>query len=186
MTFPRRDLVVVEVTTTGPDPTHDAVIDICAINVHTGRSWAIALPVNELAVARADESFLVRGGFTSEGLLARCVVDDSLVEDQLDELSDVLRGSTLGGAYPQMTAAFVYTLLTTRGLSAGWHFHLAELGALTAGAWGLPPTAIPSLAECARLWEVELSDTTTANGSAETAARCFAKLIEASTLNNLR
>lgn len=99
-----------------------------------------------------------------------------MLGEELAALSDALTGNTIGGVFPPFAAAFVHRTLADAGLPSGWHYRLAELGALTAGAFGMEPATIPKLSMCCGLWGVPAVDLETAEGAAFTAAACFERL----------
>lgn len=173
-----RDLIVLAVTTTGPDPMIHCIIDLAAVNVRTEQSWQIARPLTADELRSADTDTLNSFGYSRESLGGRGAIDSDVVAEQLADLAAGLRGNTIGGAFPQFSAAFLDHLLVDSGLSAGWHYRLAEIGALTAGAFGMEPTTIPKLSFCCRLWGVEMGEISTASGAANAAALCFRRLGE--------
>lgn len=174
-----RRVVVLEVTTTGPNPRIDRVIDIAAVDVSSGVVTEIALPVSEDALKSANAAYLSRAGYSVSGLRERASsIPVQVVRDQLVELSDMLRDSTVVGDDPALTTAFVRRVLDRVDRSAQWHPRLVELAAVTAGAMGIPVTNLPTVRECAVRWGVAEADLFTAAGMAETVARCLSRMSE--------
>ncbi|MDX5961788.1 hypothetical protein SIM91_00180 [Rhodococcus opacus] len=174
----RRDLVVLAVSATGPDPQVHSAVGIAAVNTATKQAWEIVLPLSASNLAAADPEMLHMSGYYTRGLAQIGDVRRAMLGEQLAALSDALTGNTIGGVFPQFSAAFVHRTLADAGLPSGWHYRLAELGALTAGAFGMEPTAIPKLSMCCRLWGVPAVDLETPHGAAFAAAACFEHLAE--------
>jgi hypothetical protein len=100
--------------------------------------------------------------------------DEPRVAAELAALGEALAGNTLGGADPEIHAAFLSKVLHRRGIRSLWHHLPADIAALTAGAQGLPATNIPRLEMCCELWDVELAEFPSALDRARAVAECFA------------
>lgn len=169
-----RQLIVVDVHTTGPSfEAHDA-FELAAIDISTGRTWDVALALTSSQLGRADPTFLQMSGYDRRRLADKGRDDEPRVGAELAALGDALAGNTLGGADPEIHAAFLSKVLHRQGIRSLWHHLPADIAALTASAQGLPATNIPRLEMCCELWDVELAELPSALDRARAVAECFA------------
>lgn len=169
-----RQLIVVDVHTTGPSfEAHDA-FELAAIDTATGRVWELAFTLTSLQLGRADPTFLQMSGYDRRRLADKARDDAPRIKAELAALGGALAGNTLGGADPEIHAAFLSKVFHRNSIRSLWHHLPADIAALTAGAQGLPATNIPSLEMCCELWEVELAEFPSALDRARAVAECFA------------
>ena len=169
-----RQLIVVDVHTTGPSFEAHEVFELAAIDGASGRVWDLALPLTSAQLERADPTFLQLSGYHRRRLGEKARHDASTVESELTALSDALAGNTLGGADPEIHAAFLSKVFHRHGVRSRWHHLPADIAALTAGAHGIPATNIPRLEVCCELWDVQLAEFPSALDRADAVAGCFA------------
>lgn len=172
----RRSLVVVELTTSGPDPRRHRVVDVAAVDTTTGATVSVVWPLTPAEYAAADPQYLAaydrRFGVGGQ----RSVLD----VDAVSALSSMLFGNTLGSIDPVTTASFLIRLFDRVDMRGRWHRRMADLGALAAGARGLPATALPTLDSVAAILGVaRVGHSPSAVESARCAAACFAALVPA-------
>ena len=186
-----RELIVVDVETTGLDVDKHWVLEVAAINVLTGDElyFVPALPVGALDTADG-KALKINGYFEREGFQHRREADAS--EGCRNKLWDWLDGNTLAGSNPTFDAAMLnrhqeWNAATSspvplrgerptgRRLSP-WHHRLADLSAYAAGALGIRATALPGLDVVCRSLKVENADPHSALGDARATADCFRKL----------
>lgn len=177
MLMVERQLVVVSVMTTGYDPARHAVVEVAARNMVTGKRWEIVAPLSRSQMEAADPECLRLGEFGARGLGERGLRDADVFRDRVADLADGLARNTFAGSYPEFDAAFLMNLFGRLGLDVGWHRRMADIGSLTAGAFGLPATTIPDLGLCARLWGVhsEPEGSASALGQVKVTSACFAE-----------
>lgn len=169
-----RQLIVVDVHTTGPSFEAHDVFELAAIDVDSGRAWDLALPIEARQLERADSTFLQLSGYHRRRLEEKAQQDLPAIDVELAALGDALAGNTLGGADPEIHAAFLSKLLHRHGVRARWHHLPADIAALTAGAHGISATNIPRLEVCCELWNVALPEFPSAMERAQAVADCFA------------
>lgn len=178
----KRDLIVVDVETTGLDVTYHHVLEVAAINVTTGDElyFVPALPVG--ALDQADGKALkLNGYFTRDVYAHRLGTADS--EGYWDQLWDWLKGNTLAGSNPTFDGAMLNRAQewnsprSDRSMSP-WHHRLADLSAYAAGVIGIEPTKLPGLDVVCRSLQVENSAPHSARGDARATAECFRKLAD--------
>lgn len=174
-TMNERQLVVVAVTTTGYDPARHTVIEVAAQNLTTGRSWDIVAPLSRAQLAAADPKCLRQCGFGPRELAERGLREAGGFHDRLAELAHGLAHNTFAGSFPEFGAAFLMNLFASLDLEVSWHDRMADIGSLTAGAFGLSATTLPALAMCCRLWGIPYTaaDTHSATTLLAATAGCF-------------
>ena len=169
-----RQLVVVDVHTTGRSYEAHEVFELAAIDVASGRVWDLVLPLTARELERADPTFLQLSGYHRRQLARKAHQDLPAIDTELAALGDALAGNTLGGADPEIHAAFLSKVFHRRGIRARWHHLPADIAALTAGAHGISATNIPRLEVCCELWNVQLAEFPSAIERAQAVADCFA------------
>lgn len=183
-----RQLVVVDVETTGLIPGRHFPIEVAAVNVTTGEElyFVPALPERALDLAHGDALAINR---YFERRLYEQRLNWENTESRWDELWGMLADNTLGGSNPAFDANMIidgYTAALNAGYPTGtrgksqpaWHHRLADLAAYSAAALQLPPTELVGLADvCAHLG-VENKAPHTALGDARATAECFAVLMK--------
>lgn len=168
-----RELIVVDVETTGLDPARHVVLEVAAVNVHSGQELHFAPRVEPGALEAADPNALRLNRYFERGVFEMVLRAD--VEDEAwVELATMLDGNTLAGSNPTFDSA----MLSVSGrVPECWHHRLADLAAYAAPALGLEPDALPGLeAVCAALGVVN-AEPHSALGDARATAECFRRLI---------
>jgi DNA polymerase III subunit epsilon len=180
---PDRQIVVVDVETTGLDPDRHLVVEVAWWNLTTEargsfvppHSWRDAVTEADLEALRVNRYF------------------DRLAEAEQDtngkaagELWDQLDGNTLAGSNPAFDAAFLRAMfsdaydLDDHGIDEAprWHHRLLDLSAYAAGVLGLPPEALPGLSTVCELLGVTNPAPHTADGDVIATALCFQGLFD--------
>jgi DNA polymerase-3 subunit epsilon len=168
-----RELIVVDVETTGLDPRRHAVVEVAAVNVATGEHlhFIPRLP----STAGINFEALRINGYVTRRLYDE-QLDDFATSTAYEELFEWLEGNTLAGANPAFDAAFLTVAAADHCIAPGWHFRLADLAAYAAPLLGLAPTELPGLnTVCDRL-NVINTGPHTALGDAIATAECFRRL----------
>lgn len=134
---PARDLIVVDVETSGLDPAKHVVLEVCAINLRTGAElhfvpepaidWIRFADPEALAINRYYERRLHRAQLDTPTTLARW-----------DELRDMLHGNLIAGANPWFDAAFLDPILWP-GQEPGRDPHMRDLSTLAVGILDMDP-----------------------------------------------
>jgi DNA polymerase III epsilon subunit-like protein len=179
----KRDLIVVDVETTGLDTERHWVIEVAAINADTGEElyFVPALPLG--ALDEADGKALKLNGYFSRDVYAHRL-DTATTERHWDQLWDWLDSNTLAGSNPSFDAAMLNRAQhwnaggRTQRRFSPWHHRLADLSAYAAGALGISPTAMPGLEVVCRSLHVENLTPHSAMGDARATVECFRKLAE--------
>lgn len=173
-----RQIIVVDVETTGLDPATHRAIEVAWLNLSTGESGAF-IPPHSPGEVLAEASV--------EALRVNRYID-RIPGQQQDhggqgayQLAEQLHGNTLAGATPSFDAAFLtrmYEWYDDRELSNApqWHHRLLDLSAYAAGVLGIPPTELPGLSDvCERLGVANWAPHT-AGGDVHATAECFRQL----------
>ncbi|GAA3132328.1 hypothetical protein GCM10020255_006410 [Rhodococcus baikonurensis] len=101
----------------------------------------------------------------------------SVLSARIADLAGALAGNTLGGTSPEDSADFLARLFRSFDIEPRWHPRLADIGALTAGAFGLAATSIPTFTACCRMWGIDFdADEPSAMTTATAATGCFRTL----------
>lgn len=186
-----RDLIVVDVETTGLDVNKHWVLEVAAVNARTGEElyFVPSLPVG--ALDEADGKALKINGYFSRDVYAHRL-DSEASWKYWGQLWDWLDGNTLGGSNPTFDAAMLDRSMQwcfeslPRGYGkdevselrqSPWHHRLADLSAYAAGALHIPPTALPGLESVCRLLHVKNDAPHSALDDARATAECFRLLI---------
>lgn len=172
-----RELFVVQVNATGNDPSRHVALEVAAVSIVSGQSWDFAVPLTQEQLADADPSTLRRSGYYRRGLTDHADNTWPILSGRIADLARVLAGNTLGGASPEDSADFLARLFRNHDIEPRWHPRLADVGALTAGAFGMAATSIPTFTACCRMWGIDFdADEPSAMTTAVAAAGCFHSL----------
>lgn len=173
-----RQLIVVDVETDRLGQTLALALEVAAINMSTGEEL-VFVPFGATELARqADPGALAVNRFFERRLPVEELTPTATVS-AFATLGDWLRGNTLAGCNPSFDAAVLDRELANAYAAVEgevWHYRLADLSAITAGALGMPPTGLPGLSECCRLLGVTNTDPHSALGDARATADCFREL----------
>ncbi|MBH5141871.1 hypothetical protein [Rhodococcus erythropolis] len=169
-----RELVVVQVNATGNDPARHVALEVAALSLVSGKSWDFTVPLTQEQLVDADPSTLRMNGYYRRGLADRADLSRPLLSGRIADLAGALAGNTLGGTAPEESADFLARLFRSFDIEPRWHPRLADIGALTAGAFGLAATSIPTFTACCRMWGIDFdADEPSAMTTAAAAAGCF-------------
>ncbi len=168
-----RELVVVQVNATGNDPARHVALEVAAVSLVSGKSWDFTVPLTQEQLVDADPLTLRRNGYYRRGLADRADLSRPLLSGRIADLAGALAGNTLGGTAPEESADFLAGLFRSFDIEPRWHPRLADIGALTAGAFGLAATSIPTFTACCRMWGIDFADEPSAMTTAAAAAGCF-------------
>lgn len=177
-----RDLIVVDVETTGLEP-HHVTIEVAAINVNTGEEFYFVPWVSQVALGAADPKALQINRYYERGVWAQMDEHATVTWGHFEQLEKMLYGNTLGGSNPSFDAERIMRGINhgddrTKHLPVPWHHRLADLAAYAGGALGIPPNELVGLAGvCDRLGVVNECDHG-ALGDARATAECFRRLLE--------
>lgn len=172
----KRALVVVEVQTSGPDPRVHRIVEAAGINTTTAARVHLRWPLSAGEYHQADSETLRLIDYDRR-FPPRAPSHPDDVHTRAADLVQLLFGNTLGAIDPVTSAAFLVKMFAHFDLRAGWHRRFADLGALAAGAKGIPATAIPHLGPVAAMLDLDAEPHPgTALEAAELAAACFAAL----------
>lgn len=176
-----RELVVVDVETTGLDPARHAVLEVAAVNVATGEEFCFAPWIPSAAMAMADPRALQINRYFERGVWADAPATQEADRDNWSKLWKMLSGNTLGGSNPAFDAAMLLagyaTACNVESVRNPWHHRLADLAAYAAPALGLGPTELPGLKSVCDQLGVEIGGEHTALGDARATAECFRRLM---------
>lgn len=169
-----RQLVVVDLETTGLDTETCHILEIAAVNVTTGQEFYLAPFVPQSVFAEPESAMALSINRYFERRVFE-VADRTNRDAQTRtyELREMLRGNTFAGSNP----TFDYTLLRRDYREIEPHYRLADLAPFAAGVLGLPPTELPGLAKVCELLGVENDDPHSAMGDVRATAECFRVLM---------
>lgn len=173
-----RQVIVVDVETTGLDPERHVVVEVAWHNLDTNDHGYFVPPHTPNAVlAGAEIKALQVNGYINR------IAD---AEQDLDgkcafTLAEQLQGNTLAGSNPAFDAAFLAEMFAeypvTEVYVPTWHHRLLDLAAYAAGVLGLPPSELPGLATVCELLDVENEAPHTAEGDCAATAKCLRHLM---------
>lgn len=172
-----RELIVVDIETTGLDPETASPLEIAAVRVSTGESMRF-VPDGSLDAAQgADPMALAVNRY-----FERRVFDDELsrsgTRDAYRQLFDWLNAATFAGANPRFDSRILErAMIEVTGLGERWHHRLADISAYTAGALSISPVSLPGLDQCCAALGVVNEAPHSALGDATATAECFRRLV---------
>lgn len=173
-----RDIIVVDVETTGLDPERHTVVEVAWYNLTTWEHGCFVPPHNPSKVlADAEIKALQVNRYL-----------DRLADEEQDRdgsqalaLAEQLHGNTLAGSNPAFDAAFLRSMFEgyedTETFVPAWHHRLLDLSAYAAGVLGIPPAELPGLSTVCDLLGVDNVAPHTAAGDCAATAACFRTLI---------
>ncbi len=185
------DLIVIDIETTGLDPQRHVVIEVAAVNVRTGEEFAFVPYLDGDDLREANRAALRINRYFERGV-AEAALPSAETRVRYEQLWKMLAGNTIGGANIRFDAEMLrwsYSRAFLGPQRVGtplkptdepWNYRLADLGSYVAGALGIQPALIPSLAAVTLELGVTNTDPHTALGDARAAAGCFRKLADMS------
>lgn len=168
-----RNLIIVDIETSGLDLDLDIPLEVAAVNVSTGEEFHLVPFVTMTEISRADPKALQINRYFERGIRDEMLTAGETV-NAYDALRDFLRGNTFGGSNPRFDSA----MLSRRGVSEVWHHRLADLAAYAAPEMARGPEDLPGLADVCKYLHVENTEAHSALGDARATAECFRRLIE--------
>ena len=169
-----RELVVVQVNATGDDPARHVALEVAAVSLGSEKRWDLTVPLTPEQLADADPSVLRRNGYYRRGLADRADLTRSVLSARIADLAGALAGKHPRWDVPGRLCRFLARLFRSFDIEPRWHPRLAGIGALTAGAFGLAATSIPTFTACCRMWGIDFdADEPSAMTTATAAAGCF-------------
>lgn len=167
-----RQLIVVDVETSGLIPGHDVAVEVAWWALETDERGCF-IPVHDTAwvLQEGDPQALKLNGYRER--LAGQPQDET--EVKAARLTNVLTDNTLAGSNP----AFDLNFLPDAGVGvARRHHRLSDLSAYAAGVLRIPPTELPGLAAVCDLLGIKNTAPHTAAGDVDATGRCFLALME--------
>lgn len=181
-----RQLIVVDVETTGLTPGVHLPIEVAAVNVMTGDVLHFVPKVPKGTFDNASEQALEINRYYERGLYKQRPTSWEATDGDYSNLWEMLAGNTFAGSNPAFDAAMVTAGFTAARQNSArefaafmrepWHHRLADLAAYAGPALMLAPNELVGLAEiCERLGVTNEAEHT-ALGDARATATCFKKL----------
>jgi DNA polymerase III epsilon subunit-like protein len=169
----KREIIVVDVETTGFDPDRHETVEVAWWNLDTGeRSHFVPVHDVPTALAGANIRSLQINRYIDR--LAEAEQDTEYVE--LNRLWDQLNGNTLAGSNPRFDAGFLATMFQkgNRLTTEPWHYRLWDLAPYAAGVLGLD--YLPGLDDVCKELGVNRPDHS-AEGDVTATGTCFTQLM---------
>lgn len=170
-----RELVVVDLETTGLQVGFHVPLEIAAVNVHTGKELYFAPHVacEDLGNAAGDAMRINR--YYERGVYEKMSTPNA-THDFYGQLWEMLDGNTFGGSNPRFDAAMLMSVRSVSEQEEPWHHRLADLSAYAGAALRLPPNALVSLGDVCKALNVDPGIAHSALDDAAATAECFRKL----------
>lgn len=184
----RRQLIVVDVETTGKDPARHVPIEVAAINLATGEELHFVPFLHPDDLAAADYDALRINRYFERGVFKQALPPAETV-NRYQQLWEWLHDSRFGGANPRFDAEMLRHGYGRASQSVArssyqiaieaWHYRLADLGSYAAGVLGLDLADVPSLDEVREALGLDAYEPVhSALADARNAAACFKFLAE--------
>ena len=170
-----RDLIVVDVETTGLNYTIHKIIEVAAINTRTGEVIAFCPAIDALNLGNADGGALQVNRYYERGAWRHRLTGEA-TNAQYKKLSEMLEGNTFGGCNPTFDAEFLTEASRQHLSTRPWHHRLADLSAFAGGALGIPPNELVGLADICERLGVDPGMSHSALDDAKATAECFERL----------
>lgn len=169
-----RELIVVDVETTGLNYTIHKIIEVAAINTATDEVVAFCPHVDPLDLGNADGFALQVNRYYERGAWKHMLTTEASNE-QYRRLAEMLKGNTLAGCNPTFDSEFL-TQASQHLYAPVWHYRLADLSAYAAGALGIPPNELGGLGDICERLGVDPGIEHSALDDARATVECFRKL----------
>lgn len=161
----KRDVVVVDVETTGLDERRHAVVEVAWHNLMTDEcGWFVPPHDWREVVVNADLAALKLNGYFDRIVQHASPYGEQLdvVHDSMRRFAEVTHGATIAGSNPDFDRRMLRALWDTHDsdvvLELGWHHRPLDLGAYAAGALGLPFGDPPGLKRVCALLGVKFDE----------------------------
>lgn len=183
----RRQLIVVDVETTGTDPAQHVPIEVAAINLATGDELHFVPFLHPDNLAAADYDALRINRYFERGVFKQAL-PPAETRSRYEQLWEWPHDSRFGGANPRFDAEMLRHGYGRTSNSIGhgyqlpeevWHYRLADLGSYAAGVLGIDLADVPSLDEVREALGLDACEPVhSALADARNAAACFKFLAE--------
>lgn len=170
-----RQLIVVDLETTGLNHTIHKILEVAAINTATDEVIAFVPYISPQDLGMADPYAMQINRYYERGAWRNALTVDAS-HDQYQRLAEMLRGNTLAGSNPRFDADFLNQQGRNFFDPQPWHHRLADLSAYAAGALGIAPHEAPGLADICERLGVDPGVAHSALDDAKATAECFARL----------
>lgn len=164
----KRQLIVVDLETTGLNTATCHPLEVAAVNTATGKEIRFVPFISRSALGNADFQALQVNRYFERGSWEDMLVDEGANRVAYEELEEMLTGNTLGGSNPRFDAAVL-----ARFMGEVWHHRLADLAAYAAPAMGLGPEELPGLAKVCEHFGITNHDEHSAYWDALSTVACF-------------
>lgn len=163
--------VVVDIETTGLDPTVHVPVEIAWWDLTTGQAARFVPPHGDFDMTLAEPRALEINRYWERGLDNPSRWDDGT---ELARMHAALTGQTFAGANPRFDIDFIRPLFSAADLvREPWHYHVDDLAAFARGRLGLDH--LPRVSEVCTLLELTPGDHT-AEGDVAAEGTCFLEL----------
>lgn len=169
----KREIIVVDVETTGFDPIRHETVEVAWWNLDTGERGYF-VPIHDVPSTLADANIRSLQINRYVDRLAEAEQDTKYVE--LNRLWDQLNGNTLAGSNPRFDAGFLARMFHKANLATTnpWHYRLWDLAPYAAGVLGLDH--LPGLDDVCQQLEIGRPDHS-AEGDVTATGLCFTQLM---------
>ncbi|QBP29711.1 DnaQ-like exonuclease [Mycobacterium phage Typha] len=182
-----RQLVVVDVESTGLIPGFHVPLEVAAVNLDTGEELSFVPWVHPSHMAKADPVALQINRYYERGVFKdRLTLQQTF--DRYRQLFDMLEGNTFGGANPRFDAEMVrvgYSIsvsVTPKPYDRlslpdeTWQHRLQDVQAYAAGVLGFDPADPPSLVDLLEALGIDNREPHSALWDARATAEAFKRL----------
>lgn len=170
-----RELVVVDLETTGLQVGFHVPLEIAAINVLTGKTLYFVPHVACEDLGRASGDAMRINRYYERGVYQEMLTPNA-THDFYGQLWEMLAGNTFGGSNPRFDAAMLMSVRAITEQEEPWHHRLADLSAYAGAALRQPPNALVGLGDVCKALHVDAGIAHSALDDASATAQCFRKL----------